>query len=543
MKKILIVFFICFNISFSQLKNDELFKVNDSVVLIDEFNRVFNKNIELIDEKNQKDFDSYLNLLVNYKIKLAEAYELGYHEDPKYKSELNKYTKQLQNTYLTDKETEERYLLEAYDRTKLEVNVSHILIRIESDNIDTIQVYNKLNSLRNSFGNSTTDEFKKKYNQDNLMIVEDLGYFSVFKMIYDFENVAYNTPVGEVSEPFRTQFGFHILKVNDKRNSLGEVTVGHIMTYKSKTDAQERINNIYDSIQSGKSFEYLAKKYSEDKNSSFKGGRLNPFSSGQINSIPFENAAFNLDTDNNISEPVETKYGWHIIKLYNKENVKDFDQIKFELLNKLKKSSRFNKITDSFYSFLLKRYNLSYENENLDYFISIIDQSYLQGNWSIPEEIDDEKILVKINNKILKYIDFATFLEDNQKKYNIISSKDLVYDFYKRFIDYNALEFYKNNLENENPEYKFVINEYREGLLLFNLMQEKIWTLKDSDTINLREFYNENINKYVSFEDDRGKIIGDFQQFQEINWLNDLRSKHKVVINKKAVKRLRKKYN
>ena len=543
MKKILIVFFICFNISFSQLKNDELFKVNDSVVLIDEFNRVFNKNIDLIDEKNQKDFDSYLNLLVNYKIKLAEAYELGYHEDPKYKSELNKYTKQLQNTYLTDKETEDRYLLEAYDRTKFEVNVSHILIRIESDNIDTIQVYNKLNSLRNSFGNSTTDEFKKKYNQDNLMIVEDLGYFSVFKMIYDFENVAYNTPVGEVSEPFRTQFGFHILKVNDKRNSLGEVTVGHIMTYKSKTDAQERINNIYDSIQSGTSFEYLAKKYSEDKNSSFKGGRLNPFSSGQINSIPFENAAFNLDIDNNISEPVETKYGWHIIKLYNKQKVKDFDQIKFELLNKLKKSSRFNKITDSFYSFLLKRYNLSYENENLNYFISIIDQSYLQGNWSIPEEIDDEKILVKIKNKILKYIDFATFLEDNQKKYNIISTKDLVYDLYKRFIDYNALEFYKNNLENENPEYRFVINEYREGLLLFNLMQEKIWTLKDSDTINLREFYNKNINKYVSFEDDRGKIIGDFQQLQEINWLNDLRSKHKVVINKKAVKRLRKKYN
>ena len=543
MKKILIVFFICFNISFSQLKNDELFKVNDSVVLIDEFNRVFNKNIDLIDEKNQKDFDSYLNLLVNYKIKLAEAYQLGYHEDPKYKSELNKYTKQLQNTYLTDKETEDKYLLEAYDRTKFEVNVSHILIRIERDNIDTIQVYNKLNSLRNSFGNSITDEFKKKYNQDNLMIVEDLGYFSVFKMIYDFENVAYNTPVGEVSEPFRTQFGFHILKVNDKRNSLGEVTVGHIMIYKSKTDAQERINNIYDSIQSGTSFEYLAKKYSEDKNSSFKGGRLNPFSSGQINSIPFENAAFNLDIDNNISEPVETKYGWHIIKLYNKENVKDFDQIKFELLNKLKKSSRFNKITDSFYSFLLKRYNLSYENENLNYFISIIDQSYSQGNWSIPEEIDDEKILVKINNKILKYIDFATFLEDNQKKYNIVSTKDLVYDLYKRFIDYNALEFYKNNLENENAEYRFVINEYREGLLLFNLMQEKIWTLKDSDTINLREFYNQNTNKYVSFEDDRGKIIGDFQQFQEINWLNDLKSKHKVVMNKKAVKRLRKKYN
>ena len=543
MKKILIVFFVCFNFSFGQLKNDELFKVNDSIVSIDEFNRVYNKNIDLIDEDNQKDFETYLDLFVNYKVKLAEAYELGFHEDPKYKSELNKYAKQLQNTYLTDKKSEEKFLKEAYERTKFEVNVSHVLIRVEENNNDTIQIVEKLKSLTNSFLNLSIDEFNKKYNQDNKMIVENLGYFSAFKMIYNFENMAYTTPLGEVSSPFRTRFGFHIIKVNDKRNSLGEVTVGHIMTYKSKTDAQERINNIYDSIQSGKSFEYLAKKYSEDKNSSFKGGRLNPFSSGQINSIPFENAAFNLDTDNNISEPVETKYGWHIIKLYNKENVKDFDQIKFELLNKLKKSSRFNKITDSFYSFLLKRYNLSYENENLDYFISIIDQSYLQGNWSIPEEIDDEKILVKINNKILKYIDFATFLEDNQKKYNIISSKDLVYDLYKRFIDYNALEFYKNNLENENAEYRFVINEYREGLLLFNLMQEKIWTLKDSDTINLREFYNKNINRYVSFEDDRGKIIGDFQQFQETNWLNDLRSKHKVVINKKAVKRLRKKYN
>ena len=121
----------------------------------------------------------------------------------------------------------------------------------------------------------------------------------------------------------------------------------------------------------------------------------------------------------------------------------------------------------------MKRYNLSYENENLDYFISIIDQSYFQGNWVIPEEIDDEKILVKINNKILKYIDFATFLEDNQKKYNIISSKDLVYDLYKRFIDYNALEFYKNNLENENAEYRFVINEYREGLLFLILCRRK----------------------------------------------------------------------
>lgn len=544
MNRILLLFLICFNVSFSQLyKNDILFEVNDSIILTEEFHRVYNKNIELIDEINQKDFESYLDLFINYKIKLAEAYDLGLHEDPKYKSELNKYAKQLQNTYLTDKDTEEKFLKEAYERTKFEVNVSHVLIKFDENNYDTIQVYNKLKSLKNAFLNSSVDDFIKNHNHDNKMIVENLGYFSAFKMIYDFENIAYQTPVGQVSEPFRTRFGFHILKVNDKRNSLGEITVGHIMTYKNKADAFERIKNISDSLKSGLSFEYLAKKYSEDKNSSFKGGRLNPFSSGQINSIPFEKAAFNLSNNDEISNPIETKYGWHIIKLYDKKNVKEFDEIKFQLLNKLKKSSRFDKVSESFYNFLLKKYKLNYENKNLEYFTSIVDTSILKGDWIIPENIEKKKILITVRDKKLRYIDFATFIENNQKSVQTISIKKLVHDLYKKFINYNILEEYKNNLEKENSDYRFVIKEYREGLLLFNLMQDNIWTLKDSDSTNLKKYFNENRNKYISFEDDRGKIIGDFQQQKESLWLDDLKSKHKVILNKKNIKRLKKKYN
>jgi len=296
-------------------------------------------------------------------------------------------------------------------------------------------------------------------------------------------------------------------------------------------------------LNNGISFEYLAKKYSDDKNSSFKGGRLNPFSSGQINSIPFENAAFELGKKNNVSKPIETKYGWHIIKFYSKKNVQKFDEIKYELLNKLKKSSRFSIISDSFYDFLMNRYGLSYQNNNLDYFISILDPSYFKGEWSIPESIDEEKTLIKILDKNLKFIDFATFLEDNQRKTSITPYQKLISDRYKSFIKYNALEVYKNNLESENSDYKFVIKEYREGLLLFNLMQDKIWTVRDSDSTKLKMFFSENKNKYTSFEEDRGKVIGDFQQYQEKLWINSLKSKHKLTINKRTVKRLKKEYN
>ena len=543
MNRFFIVLSLFINFSFAQLENNILFKVNDSLVYVDEFNRVYNKNIDLIDENNQKDFESYLELFINYKLKLAEAYDLGLQNDPKYKSELNKYVKQLQNTYLTDRETEDKFLREAYERTKYEVNVSHVLIRIDENDNDTIDVYNKLNDLRGPFLNSSINDFKNSHLEDEELIIENLGYFSAFKMIYKFENMAYKTPVGEVSLPFRSRFGFHILKVNDKRSSLGEVTVGHIMTYKNKPNAYERITNILDSLNNGVSFEYLAKKYSDDKNSSFKGGRLNPFSSGQINSIPFENAAFELDKKNNISKPIETKYGWHIIKFYSKKNVQKFDEIKYELLNKLKKSSRFSIVSDSFYDFLMNRYGLNYQNNNLDYFISILDPSYFKGEWSIPESIDEEKILIKILDKNLKFIDFATFLEDNQRKTSVTPYQKLISDQYKSFIKYNALEVYKNNLESENSDYKFVIKEYREGLLLFNLMQDKIWTVRDSDSTKLKMFFDDNKNKYSSFEEDRGKVIGDFQQYQEELWINSLKSKHKLTINKRTVKRLKKEYN
>ena len=537
------LFFFCFSFSFSQNEKDVLFTVSDSPVYVEEFHRVYNKNIDLIKDSDQRDVQTYLDLFINYKLKLAEAYSLDLHKENAYLKELNKYAKQLQNSYLTDKKTEEKFLKEAYERTKYEVKVSHVLIRYSESDKDSIKVIQKLKNFRNDFLELNIDNFNKKHNKNNEFIVEDLGYFSAFKMIYNFENVAYDTQIGEVSLPFKTRFGYHIIKVHDKRPSLGEINVGHIMIYKSKENSVEKINSVLDSINKGASFEYLAKKYSEDKNSSFKGGRLNSFSSGQINSIPFENAAFKLKNPGDISEVVETKYGWHIIKLYSKKNIQSYEEIKYELLNKLKKSSRFDFISDSFYESLLTKYNLNYENKELKYFDSIVDNSLLNANWSMPEGISDKRNMISILNSTYSLLDFADYLENNQSKNPKKSLYNVLREKYRSFLNLKMLKIYKDNLEKENADYRNVLNEYREGLLLFNLMQDKIWTYNESDSLKLKDFFYKNSVNYKSFESDKGKIIGDYQEKLELEWIKELKLKYPVLINKKALRRIKKMYS
>ena len=528
--------------SFSQFnEKDILFNINDEPVLAEEFIRVYNKNIDLIEDESQKDVDNYLQLYINYKLKLSEAYSKELHKNDNYKRELKKYKKQLESAFLTDKVTEEKLLLEAYDRIKYEVNVSHILFRVNQENNDTIDSYNNILNLRTSLLTSHIDSLIKKYHNGKDIFVEDLGYFSAFKMIYKFENVAYNTGIGEVSMPFRTKFGYHILKVIDKRNSLGEVDVSHIMVFKNKTGSREKIYNLYDSIIKGSNFESLAKKYSEDNNSSFKGGRLKPFSSGQLNSIEFENMAFSLNKPDEVSTPIETKLGWHIIKLYSKNKLKPIGDMRSILLNKIKRSSRSSIISDSFYSMLLDKYKLNYENNNLEYFTSIINDHYFTGSWEIPKNIEVDRNLINIDNKTYNFLDFATYINENQKHNNTTKSrKDIAYKLYKDFINNNLLEIYKDNLEDENLDFKNILNEYKEGLLLFDLMQEKIWSVANSDSVNIKEFYQLNKSKYSSYDDNKGEIISDYQDFLENSWMSDLRKNNSVIINKKVLKRIKK---
>ena len=542
--KRLLVLLLFTSIFYSQTRNDlVLFKINDSETTLEEFNRVYNKNIDLVEESSENDYMNYLELFINYKLKLAEAYELGYDKNEDYLKEYQKYKNQLLKGYLTDSESQERLVKEAYERTRNEVQVSHVLIRNNNQTNDSTEIYNRLFDLRLPFLQKNIETFNKEHNSDKQLIVEELGYFSAFKMIYEFENVAYKTELGKVSQPFKTKFGYHILKVTDKRESLGEISVAHIMIYKSNSNAKEKISKILDSINNGLPFESMAKLYSQDKRSAARGGILNKFTAGQINSIPFENAAFSLKNVGDVSNPIETKFGWHIIKLLSKNEIKSFQELKPSILSKIRRGDRNKFISNSFNKFLEEKYNLSGENIDYQFIIPLLNDSITNNNWKINYNKRKFQVpLFTINQKIIFQNDFLMYVEKNQ---NFISTKDfqgIADNLFSRFFRDILIEEYKKDLEKENNEYINILTEYREGLLMFNIMQEKVWSIDEKDSIVLKEYYTKNINKYDSFEKNRGKIIADYQKEVENNWIKNLRETNSIVLNPKALRKLKKMY-
>ena len=252
--------------AFSQSINQEvLFTIDDEPVYVSEFERVYKKNLDLVKDENQKDVDEYLKLFINYKLKLKEAYAMKLNEKPSYQRELDSYRKQLANNFLTDTKVTQELVEEAYNRTLHEVNASHILVRMSDSPSpeDTLFAYNQIVKFRERALSEGFEKIEHEVHNGKTVFGEDLGYFTAFKMVYDFESQAYNTPVGEISEPFPTRFGYHIVKVNDKRMSRGEVKVAHIMVSLQKDGkpdgtAEERIQDIYKKIQQGEDFESLA---------------------------------------------------------------------------------------------------------------------------------------------------------------------------------------------------------------------------------------------------------------------------------------------
>jgi len=526
---------------FSQKKSKTLVTINEENITVADFKRVYEKNLDAIDNKEAKDVTNNLELFINYKLKVKEAYQLKLDTLPSYKKEIETYKNQLAAPYLQDTTFLDKMVKDVYFRVKNKVKAKHILIRTAKDARpkDTIKAYNKILKIRNrilagedfekvaqetSEDNSARDDAKsgRKGNKGNL------GYFDAFKMVTPFEDAAYNTKVGQVSKPFRTQFGYHILKVDDLKPSEGEIEAAHILILDTTDVGKKKIFEVYEKLIVNNSFEELAKQYSEDNGSKNRGGKLGKFGTGRMVK-PFEDAAFSLQKEGAFSKPFKTRFGWHIVKLIKKHPVKPFKELEKELRNKIKNSARMQMSETAVINKLKATYNIV-ENEAAK---KILDRKNIRA---IPKD-SLQIMMFSINDKKIKQEDFIDYIKNRRNQ--------PVFTLFEMFKNQEILTYYKENLVNTEPEYAYILKEYEDGLLLFELMQDKIWNKSTKDTLGLQNYFERHKANYSSrkLEDNKGEVMNDYQNYLEKKWIADLRKKSNIKIRKRQLKKLIKYYN
>jgi peptidyl-prolyl cis-trans isomerase SurA len=492
------------------IKKEVLFTIDDKPYYTDEFSRVYNKNLDLVKDESQKDLTQYLELFVGYKLKINKANKLGLQNGDAYKNELATYRTQLSKNYLSDSKVTKELVEEGYNRSLKEIKASHILITVDENASpeDTLIAYNKIKAIRDSavkgedFGKLAAENSQDPSAKENK---GDLGYFSSFRMVYAFESAAFKTPKGKISNPIRTRFGYHIIKVDDVRDNRGEVTVAHIMILNPTEDkpelkdkAKKTIDDIYQKIQQGEKFEDLAKQFSEDKSSSSKGGVLARFGSGQLSSEEFENAAFAVTKENPVSAPFQSKFGWHIIKLIEKHPVRTFEEMKSELENKVGKDDRSRLITNSLNQKLEKKYNIKRDDKVYVATSKAITNDYYDNKWELPKDTKAfDKKLFLIQDKTVTGTDFLNYAKTQEKAGITLKPINKLVDMmYQKFVDQQLTDYYTANLESEFPDFAAVMEEYRDGLLLFDLMEKEIWDRSKTDTLGLKAFYDAKKDTY-----------------------------------------------
>ena len=496
-------FLISFACNAQTNTKEVLFTVNEKPYYTDEFSRIYKKNLDLVKDDSQKDLNQYLELFVGYKLKVNKAYKLGLQNGTQYQNELKSYRTQLAKNYFNDTKITQELLEEGYSRLQKEIRASHILILVDENASaeDTLKAYKKMEDIsKKAIAGENFDDLAVQFSEDPSAKENkgDLSYFTAFRMVYPFENAAYKTPKGKISKIIRTRFGYHILKVTDIRANRGEITVAHIMILKPKPeekdkDAEKTINEIYQKIQQGEKFEDLAKQFSDDKSSSSKGGQLNKFGSGQLSSEEFENAAFSLANPDDISKPFQSEFGWHIVKLIEKHPIKSMDEMKNELETKIGKDDRSKKITASLNEKLRKKYTYKRDDKQYGLISKLVTNDFYDSKWKLPENITDySATLLSINTKKIDGKAFLDYIEKQQKAgLKVKPLSKLVDALYGNFLDEQLTAYYDENLETEFPDFAYVMEEYRDGLLLFDLMEKEIWDRAKTDTIGLNTFYDE----------------------------------------------------
>lgn len=509
----ILIFVSLFSIVFAQTGNNEtLFTIDGQEVKVNEFVRVYTKN----NINNQADFSKaslveYLDLYEKFRLKVKEAESLGMDTLPAFKNELASYRGQLTQSYLSDRKATNQLLDEAYARMNEEVDVSHILIFWPNPNpskTDSSNVFKELKKIKAAAQKTSFEVQIQKYNSKtkeryiaNKQKYEGghLGYVSVFQTVYPFENAMYSTKIGTISEPIATNFGYHLVYVKSKRASRGRIKTAHVLVKSKETDspankskAEEKVNKIYSDIKNKvNSFDEAVKNYSEDKKTRFSKGELPLLASSEMFES-FADASFALKNNGDISKPVKTKIGWHIIKRIEKEDLKSFDDVKPNLEKRIEKDSRSNvakelMIQDSKNKFGFTKNNIAL-NEVKKILIETMGENINPAVYT--------KTIFTIGKKHVSQSDFAKWFGPSRSR----SQKALEIQLENKYTLYeNSIitRYREDHLEEIDLDFKNLMKEYHDGILLFELTNKEVWTKAVEDTIGLRKFFDKNRNNYI----------------------------------------------
>lgn len=488
------------------LNNRILMNIGGNKIQAGEFIRMYKKSTE---PGTTLDIDTYVQQFVLFKLKVTDALSQGIDTTLSFRNELEGYRNQLAENYLTDTQAREKLLQKAYKRSLTEVNAWHILISMPQDASpdDTLRIWKKALDIREriidgepfeSVARGTSDDKSVKINGGNL------GYFSTFQMIMPFEDAAYSLKTGVISMPVRTPYGYHIIKVTDRRPSKGKIRVAHIMKSVApgadETEAkkaEDQINDIYKMLQSGASFSGLAIKYSDHQESAPKGGELDWFGTGDIVS-DFSEAAFAIPDTGKYTKPVRTLYGWHIIKLLEKKSPGTFEESRSFLESKISQSYLNSVSRKAFIEKLKKDYKFQLNTEAVHWFISNTDTLIIQGLKKYDRANLPQTDIYSFANQNLTSSDFADYTE--KRGFTVVTKDSAV--FINKLIEQKAddqlIEYEKSILENKYPDFRYIISEFHDGMLLFEISSRNVWNRVTSDSAGLHKYYEENKSRWLS---------------------------------------------
>lgn len=487
--------------------NAILVTIDGTAVVKNEFVRLYQKNHAQQGQAYQaSDIEEYFDRFIHFKLKVREAENRGMARDPDFYNELSTYKETLKKPYIAEANTLDSLTKLTYERLKEELKAAHILIALKPDAPpeDTLKAYRKAMMIRDKLtAGASFDQMAREFSEDPSAKINggSLGYFTALQMVFPFEDAAYKLNEQEISHPVRSQDGYHLIKVEDRRLARGEREVSHLMVRGEDEKSKKTIAEIYEQAMEGKDWDQLCKTYSQDVATKDKGGRLRPFGPGAMASAPaFEEAAFLLEAPGSISKPVQTPFGWHLIRLERKIFLPPFSEMVEPLKKRVARDERM-------------KISHAREMEKRKRKLGFVEQEHTLGLlklWAMDSgqyelEGKGDATLFIVNGLPYSASDFFSFVKEG--KQNTAGEANSLHQSYARFVEKILVDTEDSLLQVENPEYKSLVEEYREGMLLFSIMEKEVWNRASEDTLGQRQYYKENTDRYQAGQRVKARVF------------------------------------